>query len=556
MTAGLNHPGRIVLGDLDPWTFTANKDDAILLNIGEPIAGEVDPGFFPWIRLFGPDGKLLESQSGARAAQITETAPLTGTYTVVVTSAFANIAEGQYLLTLVKAPGTFEVPIGDAGGPITAGDNHPGVIAIGDLDPWTFTANRNDAIVLRIGEPLLTEVDPGFYPWIRVFGPDGAQLGSQSGSRSAQINLTAPLTGTYTVVVTSAFVNVDDGHYLLTLVKVPGPFVVPPGDDGGPITRTAADRGDIALGDLDPWTFTAGIGNAIALSIGETMIGEVDPGFYPWIRLFGPDGAQLGSQSGALTATINVSAPLTGTYTVVVTSSFVNTAVGHYMLTVSGATPDSGDRHAAPKPDDLQRAAGDAQRGGDGNAAVVLSVVSRPQRDHDLADYGRHGEHLHHPTADHDHQLLGAGVEFRRQRQLSDRHDHRGDRDAGVHRPAVEPLPRCRVERVVHRSGGLDAAADLSLAGVVERRIDLDQPVGRPGVQRDRHADPDHHGRDARAQRTAVSSGRDQRERFHEQRGRHPDHRSSHPWTCRSEQRRIRRRVSLQPDDRAHGASK
>ena len=128
--------------------------------------------------------------------------------------------------------------------------------------PGPSRRTRNDAIVLRIGEPILSEVDPGFNPWIRVFGPDGAQLGSQSGARSAQINLTAPLTGTYTVVVTSAFVNVDDGHYLLTLVKVPGAFDVPPGDEGGPITRTAADRGDIALGDLDPWTFTAASGNA------------------------------------------------------------------------------------------------------------------------------------------------------------------------------------------------------------------------------------------------------------------------------------------------------
>ena len=79
----------------------------------------------------------------------------------MVTSAFANIADGRYLLTLVKAPDTFEVPPGDEGGPITAGANHPGVIAIGDLDPWTFTANKNDAILLNIGEPILSEVDPG-----------------------------------------------------------------------------------------------------------------------------------------------------------------------------------------------------------------------------------------------------------------------------------------------------------------------------------------------------------------------------------------------------------
>ena len=94
-----------------PLDLTANKDDSIVLNIGEPLVGEVDPGFNPWIRLYGPDGALLGTQSGQRVAQITETAPLSGTYTVLVTSSFANAADGLYLLTLVKAPGLFPFPM-------------------------------------------------------------------------------------------------------------------------------------------------------------------------------------------------------------------------------------------------------------------------------------------------------------------------------------------------------------------------------------------------------------------------------------------------------------
>ena len=137
----------------------------------------------------------------------------------------------------------------------------------------------------------------------------------------------------------------------------------------------------------------------------------------------------------------------------------------------------AGDRHAAAKPDDLRRPDGDPQRGGDGSV-VDLSVVYRPQRDHDLPDCRRHVEHLHHSAPDQYHQLLGAGVECLRQRQLSDRNDHRGN-DPGVRRPAIEPHHRGRVGRVFHRPGGIDAAADLSLAGVVERRIDLDEPVRR-----------------------------------------------------------------------------
>ena len=100
---------------------------------------------------------------------------------MLVTGAFVNAEDGHYLLTLVKVPGGFVVADGDQGGPIDSGLNHPGRIILGDLDPWTFTANKNDAIVLNIGEPIEGEVDPGFYPWIRLFGPDGALLGSRAG---------------------------------------------------------------------------------------------------------------------------------------------------------------------------------------------------------------------------------------------------------------------------------------------------------------------------------------------------------------------------------------
>ena len=86
MTNGANHAGKIHRGDLDQWSFTAAKDDAISVSIGEILVGEVDPGFNPWIRLRGPDGATLGSIQGALTAQINVTAPLTGTYTVVVAS--------------------------------------------------------------------------------------------------------------------------------------------------------------------------------------------------------------------------------------------------------------------------------------------------------------------------------------------------------------------------------------------------------------------------------------------------------------------------------------
>ena len=61
------------------------------------------------------------------------------------------------------------------------------------------------------------------------------------------------------------------------------------------MTNGANHAGAIHRGDLDQWTFTAAQGAALSVSIGEVVIGEVDPGFNPWIRLRGPTGADLGS---------------------------------------------------------------------------------------------------------------------------------------------------------------------------------------------------------------------------------------------------------------------
>jgi hypothetical protein len=344
MANGANHTGVIHIGDLDQWTFQAGQGDRIALSIGEVPMGEVDPGFVPWIRLYGPTGALVGFEDwGDLVAQITATAPLTGTYTVLVASNDGgNDATGSYRLTLAKIPGTFEVPVGDEGGPMTNGANHAGVIHIGDLDQWSFHANKDDTIALSIGEVLVSEVDPGFVPWIRLYGPTGALVGFEDwGDLVAQITATAPLTGTYTVLVASNDGGNDaTGQYRLTLAKIPGAFVVPVGDEGGAMTNGANHAGIIHTGDLDQWTFQAVQGNSIVVSISEVLEGEIDPGFFPWIRLFGPTGAQVGfSNWGNLAAQIDAVAPLSGKYTVLVASNDGgNDATGSYELSVSGLT--------------------------------------------------------------------------------------------------------------------------------------------------------------------------------------------------------------------------
>jgi hypothetical protein len=219
-----------------------------------------------------------------------------------------------------------------AQGAMTNGDNHAGTISgPGELDLWTFAASQGDALSIAIGE--VGDVDL-FVPWIRLQAPDGTNVGSSNNYQSAAIDATAPQTGTYTVIVASADVgHVGTGQYLLTLARTPGAFVVPSGDEGGPLANGGNHQGVIHRADLDQWTFTATQGDTISIAIGE--VGDVDL-FVPWIRLRAPNGASLGSSNNYQSAAIDATAPQTGTYTVVVASGDTARAgAGTYLLTLA-----------------------------------------------------------------------------------------------------------------------------------------------------------------------------------------------------------------------------
>src|SRR3989442_9388800 len=151
--------------------------------------------------------------------------------------------------------------------------------------------------------------------------------------------MTAPTTGTYTVIVgtNDGFGrNNDTGSYLLTLAKGPGTFVVSDGDEGGPMTDGVNHAGAIYLGDLDMWSFTATQGQVITLSISEAA--PVSAGFQPWIRLVSPTAALVGNSFGAAAAQIAVTVPTTGTYPVIVGTNDGfgrNNDTGSYLLTLT-----------------------------------------------------------------------------------------------------------------------------------------------------------------------------------------------------------------------------
>ena len=332
LTNGAIHTGEITAGDLDTWTFTATGGERIAVHIGEMID---TADFRPWIRLWAPNGEVLASTSGTDAAAIDgAVASVTGTYLVLVGSFDSGFdGTGTYRLTMTKTPGPITVSTGDQGGPLTNGANHTGEILQGDLDIWTFTATAGERIALHAGE--VTDTDD-FRPWIRLWAPNGAVLASTSGTEAAVVDAAvAPVTGTYLVLIGSFDSGFDGtGTYRLTLTKTPGPVTISPGDQGGPLTNGAIHTGEILQGDLDTWTFTANIGERIAVHIGEITDND---DFRPWIRLWAPNGQVLNSTSGTDAAAIDGAvAPVAGTYLLLVgsfDSGFDGT--GTYRLTLA-----------------------------------------------------------------------------------------------------------------------------------------------------------------------------------------------------------------------------
>ena len=231
---------------------------------------------------------------------------------------------GTYVLHLAQFPEAFIVPAGDEGGPMTNGGNYAGTNSLGDLDMWSFTANAGDNIVLRLGTV-------GFLGNLSLYGPNGALLKTVASGMDAEVDYTATNSGTFTALVSSYSVG-GTGTYVLYLAQFPEPFIVPAGDQGGSMNGSSNYVGAIALGDLDIWSFTACVGNAINLELKTTN-------FNGNLRLYGSNGALLKTAASGTDAVLNYTATNCGTFTLLV-SSYSPGGSGTYGLAANGLSEE------------------------------------------------------------------------------------------------------------------------------------------------------------------------------------------------------------------------
>jgi hypothetical protein len=202
---GAIETGQITTGDLDVWKVKALAGQRLGVEIGE--TSDSNGSFDPWIRIWAPNGASIGNTWGYSAASLEAVAPVSGTYLVLVASNDGNHAgTGSYQLTLAQTGGSVVVSHGDEGGPLTSGVPVAGAITTGDLDVYTISATAGQHISAHLAETL----DNGnFDPWIRIWAPNGASIGDTWGYSAADLNnLTAPVSGTYLVLVAS-----NDGNH-------------------------------------------------------------------------------------------------------------------------------------------------------------------------------------------------------------------------------------------------------------------------------------------------------------------------------------------------------
>jgi hypothetical protein len=335
MVNGTTYLATIETGDIDAWTFTANAGESIVVRMGEITTSTLTPS----LRLYGPDGVLLDSiSSGAfvAAAEVSARATNSGTFLVVASDYSSGwLGTGNYRISLAKNGSAPVISASDEGGQMVNGTTYLATIETGDIDAWTFTANAGENIVVRMGEITTSTLTPS----LRLYGPDGVLLDSiTSGAyvAAAEVSARATNSGTFLVVASDYSSGwTGTGNYRLTLTKTSEPLVTSPNDEGGPMIGTGTYDGTIETGDIDSWSFTVCAGDIIAINVAELVSGST---LTPWLRLYGRDGVLLKNLSGAATAQFtNYVAPASGTYTVVVSDLSAGWAgTGTYRLTVNG----------------------------------------------------------------------------------------------------------------------------------------------------------------------------------------------------------------------------
>lgn len=308
-------PGQSVLsptvtaGGFASFTLSAQLGDVILAR-----AATASGAIWPALKLYDPNGTLVDSAKGSGLAELNTTLSTSGTFTILIGDGFDGTKTGTFGLytQLAGRPTADPFPVGAS----VAGS----IDGIATMRTYTVQAVAGDAILAR-----MSTASGNLWPMIRLYDPNGVFLAAATSSLSTDFARTVGIAGTYTLIVGDGFSGAYTGQYNMFVQKPAHPQAAADLGRGTSLKDTIP-----VAGAMKTYTLTvppAGV-NPLLLHMTRT-----DGNLWPLIRLYDSFGNKIKetySNTGA--AVLNAVVFPSRTYEVVVGDGHDGTGTGGYTL--------------------------------------------------------------------------------------------------------------------------------------------------------------------------------------------------------------------------------
>ncbi|WP_158628931.1 IPT/TIG domain-containing protein [Dyella choica] len=332
LVAGTSTPVTLSAGQVQRLTFHANVGDTVALNVSG-VSATSPAGQYVYVNIYRPDTGAIApgnyytyTYTGGSATFNLPNLPASGTYTVVVYTAYGTPATAQLAL---YSGATGSLVSNAAAQSFTASTT-------GQNAYFTFHANLGDNQELTLSNiNVAGSSNNGFT--VNVYDPNGTNVAyftcyaSNPGASCRQPlwNLTA---GTYSVVVLPTWGGVMSFNAQLTQDVV-----------GPTLSMSTPASINLGAGQVQRLTFNANVGDTVALALSGASSSS-PAGQYVYVNIYRPDTGPITTNNYYTytytggSATFNLqNLPATGTYTVVVSTAYGTPATAQLAL-YPGAT--------------------------------------------------------------------------------------------------------------------------------------------------------------------------------------------------------------------------
>lgn len=288
-------------------SFTGEAGDSLALQVTGQTT--VPSNRSVYYQVYRPDGSWLTSFSATTYGSQPLRLPMAGTYEVLVETGYGEAVNGRITLS--------------QGGGITV-DGEPGALGTGQggqAAHATFQASAGQSLSLGIHA---LSVSSGSYVSVAVYRPDGAHQTSTTCYEyygGCKLSVQASLAGTYALVVTPQSADQTFAHSVSVSTDVVG--VLQPDQ---PLALSVSRPGQSAR-----LTFEGDAGQWLSVQLSGLVMEPTQRTVY--YQVYRPDGSYITGSSATTHGALRMNAlPVSGTYTVVVESSYGETFQGRLSL--------------------------------------------------------------------------------------------------------------------------------------------------------------------------------------------------------------------------------